>query len=216
MAPRRAVLAWCVRGISVKRPKSSRPVSDSGARFRDSGARFVASSAVNRFDALVDGWWERRLRGRPALDRVFYAASEAANHSMLWHWLGAAQAVARRDPRITAQLSLALGVESALVNGAIKSLFRRGRPADRGPHPHRLRQPLTSSFPSGHASAAMVAAALLSRRSRCAAAWYALALLVALSRIHTRIHHASDVTAGIGVGVALGAAFRRLMPAGRT
>ena len=166
---------------------------------------------IDSIDNAVEAWWERRLRGRPALDRIMYSASEAANHSLLWHGLGAAQAAVRRDGRPGRDLSLALLGEAAVVNGVVKTIFGRRRPAFRGPRPHSLREPLTSSFPSGHASAAMVAASLLSRRSPWAPAYYALALIVALSRIHVRIHHASDVAAGMAVGTVLGALARRLL-----
>lgn len=169
---------------------------------------------VEGIDTAVDAWWERRLRGRPVLDRIMYSASEAANHSLLWHALGAVQAAARRDGRPAAELSVALLAEAVLVNGVIKTVVGRRRPPPKGTRPHHLRQPLTSSFPSGHASAAMMAAALLSRRSRWAPAYYALGLVVALSRVHVRIHHASDVVAGIGVGAALGAVARRLLRRG--
>lgn len=171
-------------------------------------------AALDRADAAVDAWWDRRLRGRAWADRVFYAASEAANHSILWHGLGATTAAARRRPGIALRSSAALGVESALVNGPIKQIFRRRRPVPEGPRPHRLRQPLTTSFPSGHASAAMVAAAMLSRQAKSrwwGPAVYGLAALVAASRIHVRIHHASDVIGGVAVGAALGAAARRLL-----
>ena len=169
-----------------------------------------ADKPVEGIDTAVDAWWERALRGKPALDRIMYSASEAANHSRLWHALGAAQAVARRSHRPAAELSISLLAEAVLVNGVIKTAFGRRRPVFAGNRPHALRQPLTSSFPSGHASAAMVAASLLSRRSPWAPAYYALGLVVALSRIHVRIHHASDVAAGIGTGAVLGAVARRL------
>ena len=180
-------------------------------RRRADAAVTAASNFIDRADSVVDAWWERRLRGRPGLDRLFYAASEASNHSRLWHALGAARAATRRDKRSAIEMSTVLAVEAALVNGLLKTLFRRSRPAHSGPRPHRLRQPLTSSFPSGHASAAMVAAAMLSRGSRWRPVWYGLALLVALSRIHVRIHHASDVAAGLGTGAALGALARRIL-----
>ncbi len=166
---------------------------------------------LDRIDASVDAWWERRLRGRPALDRLFYGASEAANHSRLWHALGIAQAAARRDKRCAVELSLVLAADSAVVNGGLKSLFRRTRPQHTATRPHRLRQPLTSSFPSGHASAAVVAAALLSRRSRFTPVWFGLALVVSLSRIHVRLHHASDVAAGMTAGALLASAARRIL-----
>lgn len=167
------------------------------------------STTVDAIDAAVDRWWER-LRGNAPLDRLYYAASEAADFSLLWHTAGVVQAIIEDDPRIAIGLSAALGVESALVNGPVKSRFKRSRPIQDVPRPHRLRQPKTSSFPSGHASAAMVAAALLSRHAG-GPAWYAVAALVATSRVHVRIHHASDVVGGALLGAALGAVARRVL-----
>jgi membrane-associated phospholipid phosphatase len=88
--------------------------------------------------------------------------------------------------------------------------YTRERPVHQEERPHNLRIPLTTSFPSGHASSAMVAALLLSDRRRQAPLWFALAATVAASRIHVRIHHASDVAGGALVGLGLGLAFRKL------
>ena len=76
-------------------------------------------------------------------------------------------------------------------------------------HPLPFRQPITSSFPSGHATAAFCAATLLAENERRAPVYYALATVVALSRIHTKIHHASDVVGGIVIGLVLGRVGRR-------
>ena len=98
------------------------------------------------------------------------------------------------------------------MNLGLKSLFKRTRPVHEGDRPLSLRRPLTSSFPSGHASAAMVAAALLSDRRPLpeVVVWYSLAALVATSRVHVKIHHASDVVAGAAVGIVLGAVAKRV------
>ncbi len=163
-------------------------------------------------DEAVDRAWER-LRGHPTLDRVFYTASELGDFSLIWHLLGTVRGVtSRRGTREATRLALALAVESALVNGAVKSAFRRERPAHDEERPHGLRQPMTSSFPSGHASAAFMAATLLADRSKIKPAWYGLASIVAASRIHVRIHHASDVVVGAGLGLALGRLARKLVP----
>lgn len=167
------------------------------------------SATVDRIDDAIDRWWDR-CRDHPAVDRLYYTASEAADFSLIWHMCGVVQAIIEDDPMIAVGLSAALGVESALVNGPVKSLFRRSRPVQEAPRPHKLRQPKTSSFPSGHASAAMVAAALLSRHAG-GAAWYGVGAIVATSRLHVRIHHASDVAGGIVLGVALGAIARRVV-----
>jgi membrane-associated phospholipid phosphatase len=61
----------------------------------------------------------------------------------------------------------------------------------------------------------MVAAILLSQRSSRRTGWFALAVLVAASRVYVRIHHASDVVGGLALGVVLGALARALWPLDR-
>jgi undecaprenyl-diphosphatase len=169
----------------------------------------VDRSPIERFDVVVDGLFDM-LRGRPYVDRLMYSVTEVADFSVLWHLLGVCQGLTRADgfPRAL-RTSTALGAESLLVNVGIKSLVGRKRPVPHFERPHRLRVPLSSSFPSGHASAAFVAAALLSDGSRAKPAYYALATLVATSRIHVRIHHASDVAGGVILGMGLGALAKR-------
>jgi undecaprenyl-diphosphatase len=161
---------------------------------------------VTAFDDAVD----RRVEGwrRPALDHVAYPLSRAADHSLLWHGLGLSRAIGRRDPTFALRLSAAMGIESLVTNVLVKSAFRRlrpDRPSD-APLLYGLRQPITSSFPSGHATAAFCAATLLAAAggNRHRAAWYVFASLVASTRVYVRLHHASDVVAGAALGVALG------------
>ena len=119
-------------------------------------------SSVAKADMAVDKAWEK-LRGHPIADWLFYAASRLGDFSLLWHLLAVARGLTSKyGAKETARLVMVLTAESALVNGAVKSLFRRERPSSLEERPHHLRQPLTSSFPSGHASAAFLAAALLS------------------------------------------------------
>jgi undecaprenyl-diphosphatase len=170
-----------------------------------------ALGPIDRFDLVVDELFDN-VRGNPVADRLFYVASELGDWSLIWHLLGTGQGLVRSDgfERAVA-LSTALGIESALVNGVVKSLFRRERPTVEVDRPHRLRQPRTTSFPSGHASSAFLAAALLSHRSRGAPVFYGLAAVVATSRVYVRIHHASDVLGGAVIGAALGVAAKRIV-----
>jgi membrane-associated phospholipid phosphatase len=171
------------------------------------------TGAIDRFDRAVEDLFDH-LRGNPVADRVFYVASELGDFSLIWHLVGTAQGVVRPDGfRRTVHLAAALGVESALVNGVIKSAFRRERPVFEAERPHKLRMPRTTSFPSGHASSAFLAAALLSDDSHGAPLFYALAAVVAASRVHVRIHHASDVVGGAVLGIALGAITKRILRA---
>lgn len=168
---------------------------------------------IAAFDDAVERAVFDRLRGRPWADRLFYAASELGDHGLVWLLLGAARGLrSEHDWHAAVRLGLGVGVESLLVNVGIKSLFRRERPVFDGVRPYRLRRPRTSSFPSGHATSAFTAAALLGDRDHLKPVYYAVATVVAASRIHVRIHHASDVVAGVVVGVGLGALGRRLFP----
>ena len=168
-------------------------------------------AAMEAFDEAAEHLFDR-LRGNPVADRVFYTASELGNFSMLWHALAWAGATSKHGRRNALRVSAALAVESALVNGPIKSAFNRSRPLAEHDHPHRLRQPLTSSFPSGHASAAVVAAALLSESRHRRRPFWAAASVVAASRVHVRIHHASDVAVGALVGAVIARLFKKTWP----
>ena len=89
------------------------------------------------------------------------------------------------------------------------------RPTQAGDPRYPVRKPSTSSFPSGHASAAFFAATVLTAWSGVATApaWFALAGVVATSRAFVRIHHPSDVVGGALVGLALGQAAVALLRA---
>lgn len=174
----------------------------------------MSREAVARLDDAVDEAFDL-LRGREPADRIIYALTELADFSLLWHLVAWTRALLDEEQLPAAvRLSACLGAESILVNGVLKSAFRRQRPVHQGPRPHRLRVPLTTSFPSGHASSAALAAVLLADTSRVPALWWALAAAVAASRVHVRIHHASDVAGGLAVGLALGAVARRAWPLG--
>ena len=168
--------------------------------------------AVAAFDAAVDRALDR-LRGHPIADRVFYTASALGDWSLLWHLIGLARAAI--DPtwrRDDVRLSTVLAIESLTVNQGVKRLFKRRRPAvEADDRPHNLRTPTTTSFPSGHASAAFCAAVLLSDGDRVLAPlWYGLATVVALSRPYARDHHASDTVAGALLGFTIGQLGKRL------
>ncbi len=170
-----------------------------------------ARQLVRRFDRNVDSALDR-WPGHPAVDRLFYSASALGDHSLIWLFLGALRGLrSEQGWKAALRVGAGMGIESALVNLGIKSLFQRGRPSWEGSRPHGLRQPRTSAFPSGHATSAFTAAGLLADQDRWWPAYYLLAGVVSSSRVYVRIHHASDVLAGAMVGVVLGRVGRRLV-----
>jgi undecaprenyl-diphosphatase len=153
------------------------------------------------------------VRGNRVADRVFYLATELGDWALIWHIIGAARGLLSDEKADEAiRLTGVLGVETVLVNGVIKSFFRRTRPSWEQPRAYRIRRPRSSSFPSGHASSAFTAAGVLSQEDPLWPLYYGVAAIVATSRVYVRIHHASDVVGGVATGIVLGRLARRVWP----
>ncbi len=173
----------------------------------DSGTTLVDRIAA--FDAAVDRRFD--VIRTPQIDKVAYRLSSAADHSLLWHMCGVARALAHGDDARLGRAVLARdgrGVgdhersgEVALPAGAAR------RSTTSLAFLHGLRRPITSSFPSGHATAAFCAATLLDGGP----VGYVAATAVAATRIYVRLHHASDVVAGAAFGLVLGRVMRPLV-----
>ncbi|HZD66888.1 MAG TPA: phosphatase PAP2 family protein [Acidimicrobiales bacterium] len=173
------------------------------------------SAPLEALDAAAESGMSR-LRGLPGADHLLYTASAVGDHSLIWLVLGAVRATrSGRDRLAAARLGVGLAVESALVNGVIKSVVGRRRPSGATWHPRPFRQPRTSSFPSGHASSAACALVLLADEDPAWPLYIVIAFAVTASRAYVRIHHASDLLAGLAFGTALGLAVRRLAPLDR-
>lgn len=175
-------------------------------------ARQAARRAVRQFDQAIEARLDRH-RGHPTVDRLMYTASELGDFSLAWHLLSTARGLAPdRDLRDVARVATILAAESVLVNQGVKRLFNRNRPVWDQNRPLRVRQPKTSSFPSGHASAAVVAAVVLAERDPLWPLYAGAAAVVASSRVYVKVHHPSDVLAGAAIGAGIALAARKLWP----
>jgi undecaprenyl-diphosphatase len=168
-----------------------------------SHARF--GGRIGAFDTTVDQRLEP-IRRRPAAVRVFRLASTVGDFSAVWQVVGLLVGLGiRRDPGQYLVFALLIGAESLILNQGIKRIFRRPRPTVSGDARTPVRVPRTSSFPSGHASAAAFAATLLAVWADPAwiPLWIVIAVVVATSRAIVRIHFASDVVAGLIAGLVM-------------
>ena len=167
--------------------------------------------AVEAFDEAADRWLER-FRGQPLLDHVMTIATDVGEFSAIWHVSSLVRGLARGRPDQIVALAVGIGAESLVVNQGLKRIFRRPRPTTSGDQRFEIRTPITSSFPSGHASAAAFAAVCLVGWDgrRWAPLWLSMAATVALSRPYVRIHHASDIVGGVVAGATMALAARRI------
>ena len=144
----------------------------------------------------------------PWADFLMAALSTVGQGGLVWLVIGATAAV--RRPRLRPllwQVCLAILLAHVTVDLALKPLIARSRPFV-AIHDARVvvARPPTYSFPSGHAASAMAGAfvtTLMLPRAR--ALLWALAVLIALSRIYVGVHYPFDVLFGAVIGVGVGA-----------
>jgi undecaprenyl-diphosphatase len=155
------------------------------------------------------------LRGHLCPDAIAWLACTLGDRGFVWFLLSLARA--RRPGRqreVALRALLFTGAITPAVNAGLKVAVGRVRPDRNADRPLPVRIPRTSSFPSGHALAAWCAATLLSEDDPWSPAYYALATMISVSRVHVKLHHATDVVAGAFLGVVLGHLARRLLPVG--
>jgi undecaprenyl-diphosphatase len=162
--------------------------------------------------AAFDAWLLRGAIGarHPYADRLLVSASRAANHSKLWMAVAAVLGLAggSRGRRAALRGLLGIAITSSVVNGPVKLVLRRKRPAADvlGARPSLVVMPRSFSFPSGHSASAFAFATGVAREWPLVGVPVAGAAgVVAYSRVHTGVHFPSDVLVGAGLGVAAGA-----------
>ena len=168
------------------------------------------------FGAIDDAGdlWANALRGRRWADVSAAVLSNLSDHGAVWV-LAAAWKARRPGPdRRRAVVALAVaGIASYCVNRAAKRAAGRTRPAHMQPSQNGLpvREPASSSFPSGHTLASFCTAVVLPDDPSTRRAALVFASTVAASRVHLRAHHSSDVLGGATIGTALGTLVRPLV-----
>ena len=164
---------------------------------------------MSGFDETIDAAFEP-LRGKPGVDRAAALVSNLADYGIVWVVLALFKARRRGPDRRRAIVSLAIaGFSSLFTVRGVKSAVTRERP---GEHLDvAVRTPTSSSFPSGHTLAAYCTAFDLAESPVETAVYVGFASAVAISRVHLRAHHPSDVVGGAVIGSVLGLGLRPLV-----
>jgi len=160
----------------------------------------IARSARKKLHAVDVVIFERVADfDAPFLDRVLPPLSEAASYSRLWIAVSLVLISGRSRRRRKAAIGAmtAVAATSAIANVAMKQMARRRRPETVVPVGRRLKQPSSSSFPSGHAASAAAFSGVIGREiPQLALPVNLLAGTVAFSRVYTGVHYPGDVVAG--------------------
>jgi membrane-associated phospholipid phosphatase len=126
--------------------------------------------------------------------------SRVGDYGGVWFALGATMSVLGAAERRSVWRAATGRVAAAYaLNTALKLAVGRRRPAG-----GLVATPTQLSFPSAHAATSFAGARAYSRAGGPAAALYALAAGLALSRLRLGVHHPSDVLAGALLGLLVG------------
>ncbi len=147
-----------------------------------------------------------------AVDRGARILSDLMRHGEAWGVILLAMIAvdASSGLRVAAEAVPVIGLTMLTVNYPLKSFFRRRRPFLAFVKARVVgARPRDFSFPSGHAAAGFAGALILSAHAPAFAPFfYALAVLVSLSRVYLGVHYLSDVTFGAFLGASIAAIYR--------
>jgi membrane-associated phospholipid phosphatase len=156
---------------------------------------------VRDIDERILRWVRTRGHSRRA-DRAVARFSRIGQHGAVWLAIGGAGWAL--DPSRRARWARATGVVAGTfaLNTTVKLIVRRPRPELPG-LPALTTTPTQLSFPSAHASTSFAGARVYTRLGLPAAPLYALAALLAASRLYLGVHYPSDILGGILLGTAV-------------
>jgi undecaprenyl-diphosphatase len=142
--------------------------------------------------------------------------SLSANYGVLWYVLCLVPWILGADQPLWKALYVAVPVTLVEMTGfVIKHYVGRARPPVADPsQPEQIPLPLSKSFPSSHASMAVVGTFTLGALfPHWAPTLVALTLVLCISRVYLGVHYLGDVLGGLAYGLIWGAAWIILVPA---
>jgi hypothetical protein len=172
---------------------------------KNSGYWLVGGIALALAIHPEDGEINRRLLGKPGLDKIFIPGKYIGNTAVVLGAAGTTYLVGRYKGASRLQ-HLGMDVIEATILGegtaeVAKLVIRRDRPINPDGQ-----QSSGYSMPSGHATVTFAAATVLQQHLgyKAAIPTYLIASYVAISRLHDNRHYASDVVMGAATGIIVG------------
>lgn len=148
----------------------------------------------------------------PFLDVVMPWITTLGNSGLLWIGIAVLLLFFPSSRRVGWTLLLALLGGLLLGEFFLKPLIARVRPFEMFPNISLLVSPPGGySFPSGHTLSSFIAATVLYEQHRLlGVAATIFAFLIAFSRLYLQVHYATDVLAGMALGIFIGWIARKI------
>jgi len=179
----------------------------------------VPLTVPGRLDRLDRGLSRRAALGWPHprwLAGPLGALSLTANYGILWYVMSLLPWVFGEPRPLARALYVAVPVTTVEAAGfLIKHFVARPRPPIADPsQPRQIPLPLSKSFPSSHASMAVVGTFTVGTLYPAALpALIALTVVLCISRVYLGVHYVGDVLGGLAFGFVFGALWILLVPA---
>ncbi len=154
-------------------------------------------------DAALVTWITENLRN-PVLDPIMIFITYLGEKGIFWIAIGLLLCLPKQYRKHGILMLLSLAIGCILGEGILKNLFGRVRPVDALGLQLLIEHPGGFSFPSGHSCSSLNAAMCLHLTNR---KWsipaFAVASLIAFSRVYHGVHYLTDILAGAALGILL-------------
>ena len=151
--------------------------------------------------------WARTWRHTPGAEREVARFSRIGERGAVWLAIGTAGWALDSSRRAGWARATGVVAGTFALNTTLKLIVRRPRPQLPG-LPALTSTPTQLSFPSAHAATSFAGARVYTRLGLPAAPLYALAALLAASRLYLGVHYPSDILGGVLLGTATAAVAR--------
>lgn len=162
----------------------------------------------------------------PWFNTLMTIITKLGDNGYVWIAVAAILLIIKKTRWIGVCIGLALIIDLVCVDFLLKPLIARARPFTLREVELLISAPSGFSFPSGHTASSFAAATAIAafshKKKAAAAAAYALACLIAFSRMYLFVHYPTDILGGAILGVMFGLAavlavraLRKRLPARR-
>ncbi|MBV4425721.1 phosphatase PAP2 family protein [Clostridium tyrobutyricum] len=157
---------------------------------------------IHQFDNSILQFIQNNMHGY-IMDKLMILVTSLGDMGIIWIAIAILLIANKKYRHIGYMTVMAIILGAVFGEVILKHIFQRPRPFIAV---HTLNvlisKPTSSSFPSGHTTAAFAAAGILSECfKKYGVAFWILAVLIAFSRLYLYMHYPTDVMGGIALGL---------------